>query len=221
MRLTLPLLILVCTASLILAGARAGAQDGTARPSTAQAADATTVPRRIGELLSAAGVDLGEGAQASDAARARSHREVRVAWEAFKASDKASASDRAPASATSAAQSANAPGRVRLASAAESRGGGLPKQRSAELSSDQLMIVAVDSGGRLRWWGLVADPRIVRAEWPGENGELTGQVLYRESAEFVLQYPDDGSITELRLFHPDWDGESFSLKPLGSVNLIQ
>jgi hypothetical protein len=69
----------------------------------------------------------------------------------------------------------------------------------------------------MRWCGLVADQRLLRAEWPGADGELTGQVLYKESAEFFVAYPDDDSIKEIRLYHPDWDGRAFSLKPVGAV----
>ena len=79
------------------------------------------------------------------------------------------------------------------------------------------MVVALDADGRMRWCGVVPDPRLLRAEWPGADGELTGQVLYKESAEFFVAYPDDDSIKEIRLYHPDWDGQKFSLAPLGAV----
>jgi hypothetical protein len=46
---------------------------------------------------------------------------------------------------------------------------------------------------------------------------MTGQVIYRESAEFSISFPDDESIAELRLYHPDWDGQKFSLTPVGAV----
>ena len=69
----------------------------------------------------------------------------------------------------------------------------------------------------MRWCGLVEDPRLLRAEAPGPDGELTGQVIYRESAEFVVQYPDDEAIAEVRLYHPDWDGQKFSLELVGAV----
>ena len=69
----------------------------------------------------------------------------------------------------------------------------------------------------MRWCGLVPDPRQLRAEVPGPDGELTGQVIYRESAEFIVNYPDDESIREIRLYHPKWDGQKFSLAPVGAV----
>lgn len=211
MKAILTVLCLVCAASLslIFTWTRTSAQDGVS-PSApgAVALRRTSVPSRISELLSAAGVDVGEDVKAPDGARARSHRETRVNWEADKAS---------PQSRAAAGQNADAPGRFILARTAEKRDGGLPKQRSAELSPNHVMVVAVDAGQRLRWWGLIEDPRIVRAEWEGPDGKLTGRTLYREGAEFIVHYPDDESITEVRLYHPDWDGKNFSLKLLGSV----
>jgi hypothetical protein len=67
------------------------------------------------------------------------------------------------------------------------------------------------------WCGLVADPRLLRAEVPGPDGELSGQVLSRESAEFVVHDPDDEAVAEVRLYHPEWDGQKFSLELVGAV----
>lgn len=210
MKITLSLLGLACAASLFLAAAGAGPQEraNVRKDSSDPAAwGGASLAERVRALLSAAGVEVGADLKPAADARARTHREVRIAWEA----------DKAAIPRTAAAQHPNAPGRVALARAAERREGGLPKQRSAELSPDQLVVVALDAEGRMRWCGLVADPRLLRAEWPGADGELTGRVLYRESAEFFVAYPDDDSIKEIRLYHPDWDGRAFSLKPVGAV----
>lgn len=210
MKITLSALGLACAASLFLAAAGARTQDGAGvrqdSPNPA-AWGGASLTERVRALLTAAGVEVGADVKPAAAARARSHREVRISWEA----------DKAALPRPAAAQYLNAPGRVALARAAERREGGLPKQRSAELSSDQVVVVALDAEGRMRWCGLVPDPRLLRAEWPGADGELTGQVLYRESAEFFVAYPDDDSIKEIRLYHPDWDGRAFSLKPVGAV----
>lgn len=201
---------LACAASLLFAAAKA--QDG-ARPAPAARRPAERggpLAERVRGLLAEAGVEVvaaGDSAGDSAVAGARSHREVVVSWEA----------DRATLPAPAAAQYRNAPGRVALARAARRREGSLPKQRSAELSPEQVVVVALDAEGRMRWCGLVEDPRLLRAEWPGPGGELTGQVLYKESAEFVLHYPDDALISEIRLYHPDWDGRGFSLKLVGAV----
>ena len=198
---------LVCAASLLFA--TAGAQETGAPASSAETAvgSRASLSERVRGLLAAAGVEVGSAANPASNVSARSHRELRISWEA----------DKAALPRPAAVQYKNAPGRVALAGAALRREGGLPKQRSAELSPTQVVVVALDAEGRMRWCGLVADPRLLRAEWPGPDGELTGQVLYKESAEFIVQYPDDESINEIRLYHPDWDGQKFSLALVGAV----
>ena len=188
--------------------ATTGAQEtGKHAPQTeAAVSNRATLSERVRGLLAESGVGVGT-ADTTPAASARSHRELRVSWEADKAALPRAAS----------AQYRNAPGRVALASAPVRREGGLPKQRSAELSPTQVVVVALDAEGRMRWCGLVTDPRLLRAEVADADGELTGQVLYKESAEFIIQYPDDESIKEIRLYHPDWDGQKFSLEPVGAV----
>jgi hypothetical protein len=205
MKSTLSAVGLVLAASLLLANAGAQESGGNVSPEKNAAGSRVTLAERVRALLAAKGVEVGAAATTTPAAR--SHRQLSVAWEADKASLPAPA----------AAQHRNAPGRVTLARAGVRRAGALPKQRSAELSTTQLVVVALDAAGRMRWCGLVADTRLLRAEAPGPDGELTGQVFYRESAEFVIDYPDDEAVAEVRLYHPDWDGQNFSLELVGAV----
>lgn len=205
MKATLSAIGLLLAAAMFFA--TTGAQEpGVPAPSANNAVGSrVSLAERVRELLAASGVEVGTAA--SPSASARAHRTLRVSWEA----------DKAALPQPSAAQYRNAPGRVRVASATVRRDGALPKQRSAELSPMQVVVVALDSEGRMLWCGLVADPRLLRAEVPGSGGELTGQVIYQESAEFVVQYPDDEAVTEVRLYHPDWDGQKFSLELVGAV----
>ncbi len=205
MKATLSATGLLLAAAMLFA--TTGAQEtGTPAASSNDAvSNRSSLAERVRGLLVASGVEVGPAAAAS--ANARSHRTLRVSWEA----------DKAALPHPSAAQYKNAPGRVALLGASARRAGALPKQRSAELSPTQVVVVALDAEGRMRWCGLVADPRLLRAEVPGPDGELTGQVIYRESAEFVVQYPDDEAVTEVRLYHPDWDGQKFSLELVGAV----
>lgn len=206
MKATLSAIGLVC-ASLLFA--TVGAQEtGTPAASSNNAVGSrASLSERVRALLAASGVEVGSAANLTSNASARAHRELSVSWEA----------DKAALPSPAAVQYKNAAGRVALASATVRREGGLPKQRSAELSSTQVVVVALDAEGRMRWCGLVTDPRLLRAEWPGPDGELTGQVLYKESAEFIVQYPDDDAVAEVRLYHPDWDGQKFSLELVGAV----
>ena len=95
----------------------------------------------------------------------------------------------------------------------------MPRQRSSELSSEQLLVVSVDAQGQERSRYLIPDPRILRAESPGPTGELMGEVLHRSTAEFVVMLPDDPTITEVRFYHPRWTGAAFTLELAGVVSL--
>lgn len=188
--------------------ATAGAQEAARPAPQAEAAVSSRTPlsERVRALLAESGFEVGAAVNTAPAS-ARSHRELKISWEA----------DTAALPGPAAAQYKNAAGRVALSQSAVRREGGLPKQRSAELSPTQVVVVALDSEGRMLWCGLVADPRLLRAEVPGPGGELTGRVVYKESAEFVVHYPDDEAVSEIRLYHPDWDGQKFSLALVGAV----
>jgi hypothetical protein len=97
--------------------------------------------------------------------------------------------------------------------------GTLPRQRNPQLSSDQLLVVAVNAQGESVDTQLIPDPRVLRAETPGPTGELSGQILHRANPEFLLTLPDDPAITELRLYYPRWTGTAFVLELLGAIAL--
>ena len=87
--------------------------------------------------------------------------------------------------------------------------GSLPRRRSFQLTSDQLLIITVDNQSRLRWWFTIPDPRILRAEGPGPDGVLTGEVIFQKSVNFTLHIPNDSAAVELRMYHPRWTGQEF------------
>jgi hypothetical protein len=95
----------------------------------------------------------------------------------------------------------------------------LPRPRSLELSTDQIVVVGLDAQGKEVYRNVMLDPRILRAEGPGPTGELTGQVLYHARTEFLIAFPDDQEIAELRLYHPRWTGAAFALDLLASFDL--
>jgi len=101
----------------------------------------------------------------------------------------------------------------------EKRSGALGRQRSFELASDQLLLVTVTKDARLRWFSLVPDPRLLRAERPGPTGQLTGEVIFQPNLDFTFNIPDDNESTELRLYHPRWTGQEFVLVPLSTIPL--
>ncbi|HYE13999.1 MAG TPA: hypothetical protein VD968_06120 [Pyrinomonadaceae bacterium] len=194
-------LLSLCVACLLLALAPQAAR---AQKQTASREEA--VHAQLQELLAGVGVIVAR--ETLPAAPSRSYREITVAWEADKAA--------APAM-DDAALEQRRPGRFSRASAPRARVGSLSRQRSLELSPEQLLVVAVDGAGRMKWWSLVPDPRVIRAEAPGPDGVLAGQTLLRESAELLLAFPDDESVTELRLYHPRPEGGRFTLEPVAAI----
>lgn len=99
------------------------------------------------------------------------------------------------------------------------RSGPLPRQRSVELSTNQLLVIAVDQNSELRWWTLLLDPRLVRAEVPGATGETGSENYYVMKVDFMVAYPDDPAIRELRFYHPVWTGEEFHLQLLSVLSI--
>jgi hypothetical protein len=87
------------------------------------------------------------------------------------------------------------------------------------LSSEQILVLTLDARAQLRWWTLLPDPRIVRAEEPQAGGELKGQVVFQPEADFLVDVPEDAGAVELRFYHPRWTGEEFALELLGTLPL--
>jgi hypothetical protein len=97
--------------------------------------------------------------------------------------------------------------------------GSLPRQRNPQMSADQIFVQAVDARGRVVDSHLIPDPRLVRAEFPGPAGELSGEVLHRVDPDFLITLPNSPNLAELRLFQPRWTGTEFVLEPIGSIDL--
>jgi hypothetical protein len=103
----------------------------------------------------------------------------------------------------------------------KNRGQSLTRQRAFELSPTQVLIVFTDEQKRILWWDLQPDPRIFRAETSDESGNMSGKTLYRANADILITSPANEKITELFLYSPDWDGENYSLKLIGKLNLLE
>ncbi len=97
--------------------------------------------------------------------------------------------------------------------------GQLAVERNPELSADQLVVVAADARGAALSWQLIRDPRIVRAEWPGPDGTLTGVVLYRADAHLTLDLPDLPQLVQVHLYQPRWAGDRWDLDLVTSITL--
>jgi hypothetical protein len=93
----------------------------------------------------------------------------------------------------------------------------LPRQRSLELAPTLMFVAAVDANNKLRWWSIMTDPRVVRAETQTATGELRRQDYLVSNVTLAVAIPDDPEIATLRFYHPVWNGTDFDLKPLTVV----
>lgn len=159
---------------------------------------------KLTRLLSSVGVRVGPTLQVP---ASLNYREVRLSWESFQKVDSAGL--------LNAAQLPS--GRLMQISSA-ARIGALPRQRSMELSTDHVLVVALDESEAVRWWRLMIDPRLVRAE-VGRNDAMQSENLYLAKVDFIVECPDDPALQQLRFFRPIWNGESFQLEPLGTAPL--
>ncbi|MDQ3132939.1 MAG: hypothetical protein M3Q99_19590 [Acidobacteriota bacterium] len=99
---------------------------------------------------------------------------------------------------------------------------GVARQRSLELSTTQILIVALNEKQQVLWWHLQTDPRILRLETADDAGRLSNpDVIYRDETDLLVSLPDDETITETRFYHPNWDGREFSLELIGSLNIAK
>jgi hypothetical protein len=92
-----------------------------------------------------------------------------------------------------------------------------PRQRMPELSSNQILVVFMDEQGEQEEWALIQDPRIIRAESPGPNGQLSGQTIYRSGMEFLVPFSGSLSAASLKFYQPRWTGKEFALDLLGAM----
>ena len=154
----------------------------------------------LAALLSPVGVHVKDGLVTTESAR---YKEVKVQWTRADAIKGSLVKDSGSGSLS--------------ALAASSKTGSLPQQRSLDLSTNQILTIAVDANNNLRWWRLMLDPRLVRAEVPDEKGELRGQELFLTDVQFSVEFPADSSITAVQLYRIAWNGQEFQLELIGRL----
>ncbi len=87
-----------------------------------------------------------------------------------------------------------------------SRSGRAPLLRTVRPADGQLLAVAVDGDGRARYSVTAADPLLLRAEFPGADGQLSGEEIERKTGSLVVSIPNDATIVAVRLYRPEGDG---------------
>lgn len=96
----------------------------------------------------------------------------------------------------------------------------LPRQRSSELSKDQLVTIALDQQGIVRFWRIVSDPRLIRGEFPDRDGNLVHRSFYRSDVILDVLVPSTISATQLKILKPHWDSTgALQLLPVHTIQL--
>ena len=96
----------------------------------------------------------------------------------------------------------------------------LPRQRSTELSRDQLVTIALDQQGIVRFWRIVSDPRLIRGEFPDRDGNLVHRSFYRSDVILDVLVPSTISATQLKILKPHWDSTgALQLLPVHTIQL--
>lgn len=121
--------------------------------------------------------------------RARASRELRVRWLSEKGADGKPTG-----------------GRLQFIERIE-RNDPPPRQRSPEMSSDQLVVTVLDAQDNVRCWQIVTDPRLVRGEFPDASGNLHKTVFYRTDVELNVSVPGGIDAAEVRILGPGWDNQ--------------
>ena len=164
----------------------------------------TRIRNKLTELLSGAGVRVGK---VPPIPNSDTYKELRVRWQSSSTSTQTGSVNllQSPTSG------------VLAAVASTTKHGSLPRDRSFELSTNQILVIALDRNTELRWWRLLLDPRLVRSEAPVTSGETRGEEYYLTSVDFVIPYPGDPEIRELRLYRPLWTGKNFQLELISTL----
>ena len=162
---------------------------------------------QLKKLMSKVGIDLVE--TAAKISQPQMYRELKISW----ADSAKSTTELRPAS--NSQEQSQTPS-VSIVEDTR-RSGTLPRNRSLELSPTQLFIAALDATNKLRWWSVIPDPRVVRAETQAPSGELRAENYYVSNVTLVVAFPDDPEIVKLQFYQPVWNGTDFELKSLTIV----
>ena len=97
--------------------------------------------------------------------------------------------------------------------------GPLPRERDPQLSADRLVVVSADVTGRELDWRIVPDPRLVRAEFPDAQGQLSGRTFLRAEINLLVDVPNNPDIVRLRIYAPQLTNDGYVLNLLATVDL--
>lgn len=206
--LSLAVLLLLCSFSLAQGQKETTGPQAIATPiSTEKSKREILQEAKLKTLLSKAGVSVLESSVTNN--QSQTYREVKIRWVSLK-----SLSSEITELQTSVRTIEQGPALSSSVVEAKKRLGRLPRHRSLELSPTHILIAAVDEKNQLRWWSIVPDPRVVRAEFQTSTGELRSENYYLSNLTLDVAFPDDPKIVNLRFYHPLWTGADFDLELL-------
>ena len=205
-----PLFILIALAIVIdayvakIPNSPAASENSISQARVTEPDKETRIRNKLAELLSGAGVRVGKVLPIRDS---DTYKELRVRWQSSGTSTQTGSVNllQSPTSG------------VLTAVASTNKHGALPRDRSFELSTNQILVIGLDRNAELRWWRLLLDPRLVRSETLVKTGETLGEEYYLANVDFVIPYPNDPEIRELRVYRPLWTGKNFQLELISTL----
>lgn len=100
--------------------------------------------------------------------------------------------------------------------------GSMPRQRQriSSPTPEQLLVIAYDSQGTELYRTAIHDPRVIRAEFLGDDQQNSGPTrVINADAPLNFTLPDDPSIFRIDILQPDWQDGRMQLRAVGSVML--
>ena len=94
---------------------------------------------------------------------------------------------------------------------------GLRRDRRPEISPNHLVVVVLDNDDHAIDWRLFLDPGIVRAESPGRDGRMWGQIVKHGVVELLIAIPNLDNAHRIHIHSPRWVNGEYLLDMIAEV----
>ncbi len=101
----------------------------------------------------------------------------------------------------------------------EPRTAPVPVQRGRVMHDDDLVIVLLDAEDNELYRTLIVDPRIVRGEFFGADGQIEQSVVVTRDAVVTVTWPRDPAAHRIRVLDPVWEDGGYRLDALAEAIL--
>ena len=95
----------------------------------------------------------------------------------------------------------------------------VPTRRSWRVTADDLVIAVLDEAKSELFRSLTLDPRIVRGEFFGADGQIDESITVVRDAVVTVAYPHTDAARWLVVYKPSWQGSDFELLQVATVEL--